>query len=80
MTANGEHIKASTPPATSAVDWHSVGFKVREVNGHAQATWKDGKWSSAEFVRDPVLAIHGFASCLNYGQVTTTILVSVLFA
>ena len=68
MTTNGEH-ETGTPGPTSAIDWHSVGFKVREVNGHAQATWRDGKWSAAEFIGDPVLAIHGFASCLNYGQV-----------
>ena len=65
---NGHHA-APTPEPTSAIDWHSVGFKVLEVNGHEQATWRDGKWSAAEFVKDPVLRIHGFASCLNYGQV-----------
>ncbi len=69
MTTNGHHA-SSTPAPTSAIDWHSVGFKVRDVNGHAQATWRDGKWSSAEFVTNPILSIHGFASCLNYGQVS----------
>jgi len=69
MTTNGHHA-SSTPAPTSAIDWHTVGFKVRDVNGHAQATWKDGKWSSAEFVTSPILSIHGFASCLNYGQVS----------
>jgi branched-chain amino acid aminotransferase len=59
----------STPSPTTSIDWHQVGFKVHQVHGHAHATWHDGKWSKPEFRADELLHIHGFASCLNYGQV-----------
>jgi len=71
MSTNGTHGVHSTsiPPPTSAIDWNQVGFQVHKVNGHAHATWTNGKWSAAEFRTDEYLHIHGFASCLNYGQV-----------
>jgi len=71
MSTNGTAgvHSTSTPPPTSAIDWDQVGFKVHKVNGHAQATWTDGKWGNPEFQTDEYLHIHGFASCLNYGQV-----------
>jgi branched-chain amino acid aminotransferase len=69
-TSNGTH-STSTPEPTSAIDWNAVGFKVHTVNGHAQATWTDGKWGKAEFRTEEALQIHGFASCLNYGQVSS---------
>lgn len=71
-TVNGEH-SVSIPPATSAIDWDAVGFKVHKVNGHAHATWRDGKWGKLEFRTDEFLHIHGFAPCLNYGQVFFTV-------
>jgi hypothetical protein len=67
-SANGQQA-SSTPAPTSAIDWNAVGFKVHHVNGHAHATFKNGKWSSVEFRAEEILQIHGFASCLNYGQV-----------
>ena len=69
-TANGIHLPP-TPPPTSAIDWDAVGFKVHQVNGHAHATWTDGKWSKPEFRQEEILQIHGFAPCLNYGQVSS---------
>jgi hypothetical protein len=65
------HHATGTPAPTDAIDWKAVGFKVRPVNGHAHATWTDGKWGKLEFRTDDTLQIHGFASCLNYGQVRT---------
>ena len=67
-TANGEHTP-TPPPPTKSINWESVGFKIHQVNGHAQVTWTDGKWSKVEFRTEEKLEIHGFASCLNYGQV-----------
>ena len=67
-SVNGK--QASSPPVPSpAIDWNAVGFKVHHVNGHAHATFKNGKWSNVEFRAEEILQIHGFASCLNYGQV-----------
>jgi hypothetical protein len=57
------------PPATPAIDWEAVGFKVHTVNGHAHCAWTNGKWSRPDFRSEEYLSIHGFASCLNYGQV-----------
>jgi len=70
MATNG-HGSNPAPRATSAIDWDSVGFKIHQVNGHAYATWQDGKWGKLEFRKEESLQIHGFASCLNYGQVLT---------
>jgi hypothetical protein len=67
-TTNGTHTPA--PPGPSkAIEWNNIGFKIHRVNGHAHATWTDGKWGKVEFREDEMLSIHGFASCLNYGQV-----------
>lgn len=57
-------------------DWLNVGFKVREVNGHIETTFKyssaeDGKpaqWTKPRFVASPYLSIHGMAPGLNYAQ------------
>ena len=68
---NGDDL-APTPAPTSAIDWNAVGFKVHQVNGHAHSTWVDGKWSKPEFRKEEILQIHGFAPCLNYGQVSCT--------
>src|SRR5437762_9810834 len=69
-TANTSHHSTPTPPPTSAINWDSVGFKVHQVNGHAHVTWSNGKWGKVEFRQEELLQIHGFASCLNYGQVS----------
>jgi hypothetical protein len=66
---NGGHSIPTTPAPTAAIDWNDVGFKVRKVNGHAHVTWADGKWGKLEFRSEEMLSIHGFASCINYGQV-----------
>ncbi|EFY89355.1 hypothetical protein J3459_014944 [Metarhizium acridum] len=61
---------AFPPPPVNTVDWSNVGFKVREVNGHIEATYSKttGKWSPLRFVADPFMRIHGMAPALNYGQ------------
>jgi len=69
VTSNGLHLSSLPPPPSSSIDWKAVGFKVHKVNGHAHVTWSNGKWGEVEFRTDEILHIHGFASCLNYGQV-----------
>ncbi|KHN94081.1 branched-chain-amino-acid aminotransferase [Metarhizium album ARSEF 1941] len=61
---------AFPPPPVNTIDWSNVGFKVREVNGHVEATYSKaaGKWSPLRFVADPFMRIHGMAPALNYGQ------------
>ncbi|KAF2157736.1 branched-chain amino acid aminotransferase II [Myriangium duriaei CBS 260.36] len=58
------------PPPTTSIDWHNVGFKVREVNGHIESHYSKttGQWSAPRFVRSPYLSLHGMAPGLNYGQ------------
>ncbi|KIV95400.1 branched-chain amino acid aminotransferase [Exophiala mesophila] len=60
------------PPPVSTIDWSNVGFKVREVNGHIESTFRyssgdNPTWSKPKFVRSPYLSIHGMAPGLNYG-------------
>ncbi|KID72957.1 Transaminase [Metarhizium brunneum] len=61
---------AFPPPPVNTIDWSNVGFKIREVNGHIEATYSKttGKWSPLRFVTDPFMRIHGMAPALNYGQ------------
>ena len=66
---NGGHSIPAPPAPSPAIDWQAVGFKVHKVNGHAHVIWTDGKWGKPEFRSEEMLSIHGFASCLNYGQV-----------
>jgi len=75
-TPNGINVLngSAAPAPTSAIDWDAVGFKVHKVNGHAHVTWSNGKWGKVEFRSEEMLQIHGFASCLNYGQVCLTAL------
>lgn len=53
------------------IDWSNVGFKVREVNGHIECTFRhsaeNASWSRPRFVASPHLSIHGMAPGLNYG-------------
>ena len=48
-----------------------MGFKVREVNGHIESTFRHSSaepaWSKPRFVESPHLSIHGMAPGLNYG-------------
>jgi branched-chain amino acid aminotransferase len=69
-TNTNGHRSNLTPSPTSAINWDFVGFKVHKVNGHAHATWSNGKWGKPEFRTEEALQIHGFAPCLNYGQVS----------
>ncbi|KIW30646.1 branched-chain amino acid aminotransferase [Cladophialophora immunda] len=59
------------PPPVSTIDWSNVGFKVREVNGHIESTFRYSsskpEWSKPRFVTSPHLSIHGMAPGLNYG-------------
>ena len=57
----------------SPPDWSNVGFKVREVNGHIESTFRYSSsdkptWSPPRFVTSPHLSIHGMAPGLNYGM------------
>ncbi|KAI9782449.1 MAG: hypothetical protein M1839_004935 [Geoglossum umbratile] len=58
------------PSPVGSIDWNDIGFKVREVNGHIESHYstRTGQWSEPEFIKDPVLRIHGLAPGLNYGQ------------
>ncbi|KAK4941345.1 hypothetical protein LTR10_018755 [Elasticomyces elasticus] len=59
------------PPPVSSIDWDNVGFKVREVNGHIESTFRysspNPSWSKPRFVTSPHLSVHGMAPGLNYG-------------
>ncbi|KIW17871.1 branched-chain amino acid aminotransferase [Exophiala spinifera] len=60
------------PPPVSTIDWSNVGFKVREVNGHIESTFRyssgsNPTWSKPRWVTSPHLSIHGMAPGLNYG-------------
>jgi len=50
------------------IDWNSLGFAYMETNGHVQYTWRDGAWSTGEWVESPHLNIHIAATALHYGQ------------
>ncbi|KAJ4504491.1 hypothetical protein HRR83_008428 [Exophiala dermatitidis] len=64
-------MAAFPPPPVSTIDWSNVGFKVREVNGHIECTFRHSSpnpsWSKPRFVTSPHLSIHGMAPGLNYG-------------
>lgn len=65
-------IPPPTPPPTNPPpDWSNVGFKVREVNGHIESTYRvsspNPQWTPPRFVSSPHLSIHGMAPGLNYG-------------
>ncbi|KAJ9640228.1 hypothetical protein H2204_003453 [Knufia peltigerae] len=60
------------PPPVSTIDWSNVGFKVREVNGHIESTFRyssgsNPTWSKPRWVTSPHLSVHGMAPGLNYG-------------
>ncbi|PFH60245.1 hypothetical protein XA68_11272 [Ophiocordyceps unilateralis] len=63
-------MTAFPPSPVDTIDWSNVGFRVREVNGHVEATFSraTGVWSRLRFVQDPYMRIHGMAPALNYGQ------------
>jgi len=50
------------------LDWSTLGFLPRPVNGHARCTWKDGKWSQPEFLTEPTVQLPVWANVLHYGQ------------
>ena len=54
--------------ARQDIDWASLGFGFTDVNCHIRYTWKNGVWSSPEFVKEPYINMHIGASCLHYGQ------------
>jgi branched-chain amino acid aminotransferase len=54
--------------ARQDIDWASLGFGFTDVNCHIRYTWKNGAWSSPEFVKEPYINMHIGASCLHYGQ------------
>ncbi|KAI6777882.1 putative branched-chain-amino-acid aminotransferase-like protein [Emericellopsis cladophorae] len=63
-------MPAFPPPPVNTIDWSNVGFKVREVNGHIEATYSvhTKQWTPLRFVESPYMRIHGMAPALNYGQ------------
>ncbi|MCQ2394604.1 MAG: branched chain amino acid aminotransferase, partial [Kiritimatiellae bacterium] len=50
------------------IEWSKLGFGFSDVNCHIRYTWKNGKWSKPQFVKDPYITMHIGASCLHYGQ------------
>lgn len=52
------------------IDWTSPAVALTAPNGHVQSRWtrSSGEWSELEFVRDPVLHVHGLSNVFQYGQ------------
>ena len=50
------------------IKWEELGFGFSDVNCHLRMTWKNGKWSKPEFVKQPWIKMHIGAACLHYGQ------------
>ena len=50
------------------IKWETLGFGFSDVNCHLRMTWKNGKWSSPKFVKEPWINMHIGAACLHYGQ------------
>ncbi|KAI0099693.1 aminotransferase [Nemania sp. FL0031] len=58
------------PPPKESIDWEKLGFDVYEVDGHVESHYSNetGEWSEPQFVKDPLLRLHGLTPALNYGQ------------
>ncbi|KAL3420505.1 branched-chain-amino-acid aminotransferase TOXF [Phlyctema vagabunda] len=59
------------PPApVENIDWNRLGMVINDVNGHSECHYsvKTGVWTEPEFVKSPILQLHGLSPALNYGQ------------
>ncbi|CAO3703281.1 unnamed protein product [Rhizopus stolonifer] len=60
--------KPVTPPS-SEIDWTTMGFQYRDLNGFMRYTWtEENGWDQGKFETNPKLDIHMCATGLNYGQ------------
>lgn len=53
---------------TASLDWGNLGFEFRDVNCHVKFTFKNGRWSEGELVKDPYINIHIANTAMHYGQ------------
>ncbi|KAI9277602.1 branched-chain amino acid aminotransferase [Sporodiniella umbellata] len=57
-----------TPPSTE-IDWNSMGFQYRDLNGYMRYTWTEEKgWDEGRLETNPKLDVHVCATGLHYGQ------------
>jgi len=47
--------------------WSSLGFSIRNMNGHVRYTWADGDWDQGVFVPAPYQLMHINSGALHYG-------------
>lgn len=60
--------KPITPPS-SKVDWATMGFQYRDLNGFMRYTWtEENGWDNGRFETNPKLDVHMCSTGLNYGQ------------
>lgn len=50
------------------LNWGELGFEYVPTNGHTRYVWKDGKWDSGTYQRDPYISIHILGNVFHYGQ------------
>lgn len=53
---------------SAGLDWSSLAFEYVPTNGHVRHQWKDGRWDSGRFARDPFLSVHILGNVFHYGQ------------
>jgi len=50
------------------LDWDNLGFEYIPTHGHMVFKWKDGKWDTGRYARDPYIPVHILANVFHYGQ------------
>jgi len=50
------------------LNWNSLGFEYVPTCGHVRFVWKDGKWDSGTFHKDPFVSVHILGNVFHYGQ------------
>ncbi|HQC51819.1 MAG TPA: branched-chain amino acid aminotransferase [Lentisphaeria bacterium] len=50
------------------IDWSKLGFAYMDTHSHIRYTWRNGKWSDGELIREPYIKMHIAATALHYGQ------------
>jgi len=50
------------------LDWASLGFNYVPTNGHLRVVWKEGRWGTSNFHRDPYVPVHILGNVFHYGQ------------
>lgn len=53
---------------SAGLEWGALGFDYVPTNGHMRYVWKDGRWDSGRFVRDPFVSVHILGNVFHYGQ------------